>query len=192
LDLGLDRKENFVIAIRQPDGTLVQVPRLPRHDGLNRIGGVYIKAGDRHLQKLVLNEWYSFDQSGPYEVMIELRTQIVAESRTRVDTATTGILRFRIGLQSEERLQHACERLAEVAVSAASAADQIDAANALSYVNDPVGFWWMEWVLQRTDSVDPILIRGLTRIGNAAAQAVLAEVAAYPDPDRSRSVQVGG
>ena len=55
LDFGLDRQENFVVAIRQPDGTLVQVPPLPIHDGLNRIGRVSIKAGDHYAQKLVLN-----------------------------------------------------------------------------------------------------------------------------------------
>jgi hypothetical protein len=96
-----------------------------------------------------------------------------------------GISNLALGPENEERLQQACQQLAETAVSVYSVGP-LDAANALSYVNDPAGVWWMEWVLQRTDSVDPILIRGLTRIGNAAAQAVLAEVAAFPDPDRSR------
>ena len=134
----------------------------------------------------MLNEWYSFDQSGPYEVTIQLRTRIATESGTSVDTPTTGVLTFPIGPRSEERLQSACERLAEVTVGAASAGDRIDAAKALSYVNDPAGVWWMEWVLQRTDSVDPILIQGLSRIDNAAAEAVLAEVDAFPDPERSK------
>jgi hypothetical protein len=95
------------------------------------------------------------------------------------------VLTLRVGPENEERLQQACQQLAETAVSVYSVGP-LDAANALSYVNDPAGVWWMEWVLQRTDSVDPILIRGLTRIGNAAAQALLTEVAAFPDPDRSR------
>jgi hypothetical protein len=186
LDFGLDRKENFVIAIRQPDGSLVQAPPLPIHDGLNRIGRVSIMAGDRYEQKLVLNEWYSFDQSGPYEVTIQLRTRIVTQRRARVDAPTTGVLTFRISPRNDEQLHRACQRLAEVTVSASDAGDRIDAADALSYVHDPVGVSWMQWVLGRTDSVDPIMIRGLTRIGDTAAEAVLAELTASPDPERSR------
>jgi hypothetical protein len=148
---------------------------LPRHDGLNRIGRISIRSGDRYEQKLVLNEWSSFDQPGPYEVTIHLRTRIVTESGASVDATTTGVVTFRIDPRNDQRLQQSCQRLADVTVSASDTNEQLAAASALSYVNDPIGVWWMQWVLRNTDSVDPILIRGLTRIGDTAAQMVLAE-----------------
>jgi hypothetical protein len=64
LDLGLDRKENFIIEIGQPDGVRVQARQFPMHDGLNRRGRVSVASGDRYQQKLVLNDLSSFDQTG--------------------------------------------------------------------------------------------------------------------------------
>jgi len=88
--------------------------------------------------------------------------------------------------RNEERLQETCQRLAELKVSAFGVSEWIDAAHALSYVNDPIEIWRMQCVLWRTDKADATMIRGLSQIGDEAAQAVLAEVAAFPDPERSK------
>jgi hypothetical protein len=185
VDLGDDSKANFVIEIRKPDGVLFQAPPLPEHDGLHRRGRIPIPSRGRYDQKMVLNEWYSFDQPGSYEVTIQLRTRIVTGSGRSIDTMTTGVLTFGVAPRNEQLLQQACQRLAEITLNAIDANESIDAAHALSYVDDPIGVEWMAWVLERTDRSDAAMIRGLTRIGDVAAHAVLARAAASGDPVRS-------
>jgi uncharacterized glyoxalase superfamily protein PhnB len=190
LDLGLDRKENFIVEIGQPDGVRVQARQLPMHAGLNRRGKVSVAPGDRYQQKLVLNNLSSFDQTGTYQVTIRLRTPVLDENGRAVATPTTGAFTLLIAPRNEERLQRTCERLAQITVSAFEAEESLNSADALSQVKDPVGVWWMQWVLWRTDKVDSILTRGLSRIGDAAARAVLAEVAAFGDSERSEAARI--
>jgi hypothetical protein len=185
-NLGWNRTSAFALSIKHPDGTIVQAPA-PKADGPGWRGEVTVEEGASYSQQLLLNQWSSFEQVGPYQVEIRMAASIVTSRGTIVRRATTDHIQLQISGRNEGALDQLCRRLADTAWSSPNAGEGYEAALRLSYVNDPVGVRYMRYVLAATDRVDPVLFDGLRRINSAEARAVLAEAAQTGTGERART-----
>lgn len=66
-DLGQDFKENFLFMLKRPNGKTEQLPQLT-HDGFSVMGIVRIEPRHRYMQRVLLNEWTGFAETGEYVV----------------------------------------------------------------------------------------------------------------------------
>jgi len=183
-DVGYNRIASFAVSVTRPDGTVVQPPAPLPKNGVLRHGRFSLGAGTVYSQQLLLTEWLPLELPGLYQVQLALTTPI----RTRgsvLNVSSAGVVRFNIVERDEGRLNETCRRLADVVTGSQVSEEYLDAARALSYVNDPLGVRYMRAVLMKTDRVDSIILEGLSRINTPDARAVLAEMAQGQDSDRS-------
>lgn len=180
LRLGTDRKENFSLVIRRPDGSKHQRPPLPRREGAFRPGNVVVGPGERLRQQLLLDEWASFTTSGKYELDVRLSTPIELGSGARV-VPEPYHLSFKVLPRDEARLKAACERLVQQIESTNDVNKMNDAALALAHVDDPIVVPYLERALRSGKYVEGRVIEGLTRVGDEdAAQVLIAVVKESP------------
>ena len=79
--------------------------------------------------------------------------------------------------------------LLTVVVVVAVAGEASDAALALSFVDDAVVVRYLKEILSVTQALDPIVIRGLRRIGNADAKSALVDSAQSDHDERAALAQ---
>jgi hypothetical protein len=191
LQLGVDRKENFALAIQWPDGSTHERPSLPRREGAFGLGNVDLGPGERLRQQLLLNEWADFPGPGAYEIDVRLLTPIEMNSGAKI-VSEPYHASFNVLPRDEPRLKAACEKLAQQIESPnLNVRDMNDAASALAYVDDPVVVPYLERALRSGKYVETRVIDGLVRVGNEDAAQVLITVVkespAWP-PNRDTSV----
>jgi len=181
LDLGRDRKENFVLTVVQPDGTTISPPPR-RKGGFGRVGLVTIDGGQQYRQKLLLNEWVEFTSVGKYDIEVHLAQSVSSAQETVTDELFT----FRTSLMIRPRdpadLQEVCASLARQVESATSYESAAEPALALSYIRDPVAVPYLEAVLHARRLVDGLAIDGLERIANEDALRVLISALSIGEP----------
>jgi hypothetical protein len=171
VDLGGDRTDNLRVTLRQ--GSAAPAPSLRLATGGIRSGGEFsIAPGERYQQRLVLDDWFVFDRPGAYEVDIRLTTPIRTASGAPVSSSQGAVLRFEILPRSEAILRDTCARLTNTLVTSAAVADLDQAARELSAVRDPIAVAYISQVLDATDRVDFILVRGLVRVPGPEARAL--------------------
>ena len=186
VDLGWNRTDAFALSIQQPDGTIVQAPPpRPPMGGLGLRGEMTVKDGSSFSQKLLLNKWSTFEQVGLYQVEIRMSAKIVTSRGAIVRRPTNSVVQVEIGERDDNTLDEICRRLADTAWSTPNAAEFLDAALLLSYVNDPIGVRYMRYVLAATERVDSLILEGLRRINSEEARAVLAEAAQTGNGERA-------
>ena len=137
VDLGYDREGALEFSIVQPDGSTVTAPRLRRRQGISRLTELSLPPGEAYYQELLLNKWYPFGKPGNYRILMKLPTT-VSEGRgapSKADFAQE--LALQVGPRDERRLEKACENLVAAAMLT-NAETVLDAAHALSYVEDVV------------------------------------------------------
>ena len=174
LDLGQDRKGGFSFTITPPDGVRLKLS-MPAREGASRIGRLSIAPGDSYSQNLVLNEWYDFSITGKYKVEGHLTEPIVIGNGQGYQSDPGLYASIEIGPRNELSLSKTCDSLANQIEASDSYAQAIDSAVALSYVNDPIAVAYLRRALSAHKLVEPIVIVGLERIGNAEAVQALAD-----------------
>lgn len=180
LRLGVDRKENFSLAIQWPDGSEHKRPPLPRREGAFRLGNVDLGPGERLRHQLLLNEWADFPGAGEYQLDVRLLTPIEMSSGAKV-LAEPYHTSLKVLPRDESQLQAACERLVRQIESTYNVGGLHDAASALAHVDDPIVVPYLERALRSGKYVEEQIIGGLTRVGNeAAAQILIAVVKESP------------
>jgi hypothetical protein len=170
-DLGKDRKENFKIAVTPPTGDTMHLPQL-RRSGFGRLGDVVVPPGETYSQNLLLNELYSFTDTGLYEIEIELAGPAITNYAT-VGGQPVFHMRLEIQPRSAEVLASRCEDLASGIESSTSYERSAERALALSYINDPVAVPYLQRALVANKLVEPVAITGLGRIATADAARAL-------------------
>lgn len=189
LDLGHNRKSNLEFTITQPDGTVVQAPRLSE-EGLGRVGRLTLGLGKSYTQRVLLNEWYQFPQPGAYKLKAVLVTPIRTESGLVVNTEKSTTLDLEVLPVNLEKLSRVCQKLAATAINLSNTTEAIDASLALSYVPDPVAVQYLREILEKA-SVEPkrYAAYGLGRISNRDAIETLIAALNTPDSDLSSVVR---
>jgi hypothetical protein len=175
IDLGRGRIENLLFSITSPDGTVQQLPQL-RRSGFNRVGTLTINPGQSYHQQIVLNEWFSFNDVGKYNIALRLAKPASADGRTIANSGSASV-RLEVQPRNEAILSGRCQELARAVETSISYEDAANSALALSYVNDPAAVPSLKRVLRSNKLVEPIAIEGLERIANKEAVNTLLPVA---------------
>jgi hypothetical protein len=175
LQLGVDRKENFSLVIRRPDGSEQKRPPLPRREGVFRHGKVNLGPGDRLRHQLLLDEWASLSTPGEYGLEVRLLTPIEMSSGAQF-MAEPYRSRFTVMPRDEAQLKAACERLVQQIESTDVVEKMQGAAAALALVDDPIVVPYLERALRTGKYVEHQAIEGLARIGNEDAALILMAV----------------
>ena len=81
------------------------------------------------------------------------------------------------------QLERVSRKLADTAIGAATLEESMQAANALSYIQDPVAVPSLARVLQQGSLVEQYAVDGLGRIGTPEAIAALEAAQNHPDED---------
>lgn len=172
LDLGQDRKQNFVFDVNFPDGTTGSDLRKALHDGLAASGEVSVAAGERYTQTLLLNEWVNFNAPGMYVVDVDVATpmQLGDGSAAPIPRFVT---RVNVLPRDNQRLTRILTALTEQISAERSVGRARDLALALSYVRDPIAVPFLREAYKRNRYVESEVIEGLERIGDNTAVETL-------------------
>jgi hypothetical protein len=174
LDLGEDRKGAFSFTLIKPDGVKVELPRFAR-EGISRIGKISIRPGETFSQNLLLNEWYEFTQPGKY-ILRGTLTQPIFTASGPLNEKDKGFEKtLEIGPRDELALTKTCDSLAAKIETSSSYEEALGAAQALSYVRDPIAVAYLRRAMNARKLVEPIAISGLERIANEEAVQALGE-----------------
>jgi hypothetical protein len=171
IDLGRDRKENFKITLTTPTDEKIHLKQVQKN-GLTRIPGVTIAAGENYHQTLVLNEWYDFKQIGSYKIQVELGKPLLSNGAV-VAGEEPFDLTVNVDPRDETTLANRCGSLAADIIAFPSYEVAAERALALSYVNDPVAVPYLKRILLANKLVEPIAIEGLERIATPDAVQAL-------------------
>lgn len=174
LDLGPDRKGNFVLDVVEPDGR--KVHSVFEKDGISMVGKISVGSHESYVQKLLLNEWFALSKVGKYQVEITLTSAVLGVDGNSLAVGTRGHVSIEVTQKDIEQLSRVCAMLLDRILKAPSYADATAAASELSYVDDPIAIRPLEKALTGGRMVEKIAIAGLERIGNREAVEVLISV----------------
>ena len=137
VDLGYDREGNFKFSILQSDGSMTRPQDLPWRNGISRPGQLQLPPGQTHWQRLLVDKWYAFSKPGSYGIALTLVTTIRKNSGPPAKAEFSEQLTLKVKERDEKRLEQVCEHLSTAAMLM-NAETALDAAHALSYVQDVV------------------------------------------------------
>lgn len=174
-DLGLNGKANLEFAITEPEDSKTVTSRLS-DEGFGSVGRIVLGPNQTFTGKFLLNEWYDFAKSGTYQVTPKLSGPVTKEDGTPVNTTTSANFAVEIKTRNAERLALLSQQLADLAVAAPGLAEAMDAALALSYIDDPVAVPFLRRLLIGETMVEGFATNGLARIANSEAVDALIAV----------------
>jgi hypothetical protein len=182
LDLGSDRKGNLAFTITDPGGRRVPLPRKIQ-EGMSRIGRMTLRPGETYKQKILLDEWYSFEAPGTYSIEVTLASPAQTTIGKIITVLPSKPVSIRIVPRDPARLKDVCEKLAKTAIEATDVQTAMEAAAALSYVRDPIAVPFLESVLKEAKLVRAYALTGLARIANGEAVRALIAATREEDPE---------
>ena len=107
LDLGQDYKESFLFTVNRPDGSQIRLPQYSVN-GIALLGELSLKAEEVYTQKILLNEWFDFPETGRYEIQVRLAKPIQTQEGNEIgivaDTHISLEITPRDAEQFEERV----------------------------------------------------------------------------------------
>jgi len=173
VDLGRDRKQNFLFFVTTPNGDRVQLPEI-RKSGFSRSGVVNLNAAESYRQPLLLNEWREFDKTGRYQIEVSMTGSIRVEKSEQPEGRLASRFSIEILPLNQPELKNVCADLEGVIESSQSYEEAAQAASALSYVEDEIAIPYLRRALLATKLVEPFAVQGLERIGTFEAVRALA------------------
>jgi hypothetical protein len=187
VDLGLNKKANLELTIWEPAGGVTT--RRLSSEGIGASGEVSVPSGEERAQRLLLNEWYEFRQIGTYRIQMTLLDDpFVTSGAADADRPSTEFSVV-IGPRDPAQLERVCQELADRAIGGATLEESMDAANALSYIRDPLAVESLVRVLQEGSLVEHYAVDGLGRIGSPEAIAALEAAQGHPDEEVRAAVR---
>ncbi len=180
-DPGYD-KEGIDIKVTDPKG-LVQKKQSPvPHEGMRFSNAVHVEPGSTSVTSLLLNDWFSIDEVGEYQIDVTLYppNEIRAHGKDGISASLT----LEVLPRDDARLESACADLAKRIKSAPSASAALAAAEALSKVDDPIAVPFLVEVLGRKNFA-PLMIGALAHMKTDAALNALTSAAHSNDQETS-------
>jgi hypothetical protein len=172
IDLGHNFKSGVTVTVTRRGGAPVTAPP-PSEEGFGAVGRVEIAPAGKYTRRLVLNEWYDFEQVGSYYVQLGLAAPALTADGRKVEVATSNTVAFQVKARDPEVLRERCEDLAAQIMSARSYSEAADATLTLNYIADPVAVPYLEKALSSGQMVEPIAVAGLERNGSREAVEAL-------------------
>jgi len=209
VDLGRNSDSGFRAKLTRPDGKVVDRLHSESPDEIFVLGVESVPPLNTFAKRLLLNKWFVFDAPGRYALDVELTIPILVNPSLDAEqyvlreldvelskpilvngvaapSPTAGHVEFTVRDRNLTHLTALCEELQRRA--AVLGPGRRDAAEALSYVNDPVAVPYLKAMLGDNANED-LVIDGLARIGGAAAVEALISQTDHPDlPVRTRVI----
>lgn len=174
IDLGDDRKRNLVLTVTSPDRK-ERTLRVAEHEGLARIGRVEVQAGETYSQHLLLNEWIEFAAVGVYRIVVRFRGPIKLHDGTMAELGPA-VLLASVTDKNSEGLTDFCRKALQELLAAKTYADAEQAAQWLSYTDDPIAVPYLGRAFETPYPIHSLLVAGLERIGTDDSIRVLLEI----------------
>lgn len=165
IDLGEDREAGFDFALILPEGKRILLSRRPT-EGISRRGDVSIGPQQTYSQRLIVNEWFRFSIPGKYVLEAKLENPVETEGGRVIAANTSSTIEFNMKPANQESLRRTAAFLAQKVIESRSYQQAVDAATALSHVEDPVAVPYLRKGLVSYKMVAPIIIDGLVRIAS--------------------------
>ena len=190
---GRHGKSAFEFLLTPPGGLVALDVRYPtdRDGGLAMVPVETLAPGETYKQRLLLNEWYDFSTPGAYTVQM-------VNSSSPFETTTADLTALplhiekivvRIGPRDHGQLGRVCRDLLAVVLADRPLQERVDAADALSRVQDPVAIPYLKEIIEKSfSSIQPYGFHGLGRIGNAEATEILIASMSIGDRELQRMV----
>lgn len=172
VDLGHNRKSNLAFTIAKGDGPAIPLPKLSE-DGFGAMGIITLLPTEQYHQALLLDEWYRFESVGAYRIEVHLSEPVRTQSGRLVMAQGSQALPLQIRSRDADRLAEVCRRLARAATEPSNVVVATEAAQALSYVRDPVAVPYLQSVLTNGRLVRPYAVVGLGWVANHEAIGIL-------------------
>jgi hypothetical protein len=180
-DLGVNRTANFEVVVTGPDGKTLA--RRLDSGGFGRSGELSLGAGETFASTLLLNQWNDFAAVGDYKVKITLLGAVTSLHGEALADHPSQELYVQVEPRDAQRLTQICGDLADAAITAPTMSERMEAAETLSYVNDPVAVPHLIRVLNQGTFVEQYAVEGLGRIASPQAIGALWGAMTHPDPD---------
>ena len=172
-DFGRNSKSSFAFSLTLPDGRLIDVA-YPRGDGgLSMITPRSLASGETYKQRLLLNEWYDFSAPGTYTIQLKTDASFQTATGRIAEPQPIEKIVVRIGPRDDGQVGRVCRDLLALALADGPGRERMEAAEALSRIQDPVAIPYLKQILEKGVSVQHYGIQGLARIGNTEAIEVL-------------------
>lgn len=181
-NLGKNDKSNFSVTVTRPNGALVRVPRI-NDAGFGSIGKHSLDPSGSYSQNLLMNQWFDFNEIGRYRIEISLDGPIERVSGKRVDAQVNNVFTIQIEPRNPAKLKEKCEGLFKIIETSNSYSEVIEAATALSFINDEVAIPYLKNTLHSDKPVGTIALTGLGRIANEDATGIIKEALHDPRKD---------
>jgi len=184
VDLGLNRTAAFVISFSHDDGRMLAsrisvgiVPPSPYFvapDIVTRAPTFTVGAAQIYRQRLLLNNWFSFDRAGSFQVDLDMPSPIFSQEGARL-TVAGGSFRTLIEVDPYDprRLSDKCSKLLQEITNTDLANDRLEFGTALTSVEDPVAVPYLLRLLTDTIIAERRAIAMLERIGTREAVEAL-------------------
>lgn len=166
-DVGQSSEESYRITVTRPDGELVAAAKPLWAQGPDVLAGVKsaeIAPGQSYTRSVLLNEWFSFDATGRYEVSVAVH-------------GVDGVATFEVEVspKDDDRLRSLCERLASGERAPRWGGDQVPE-RVLSFVADEVAIPYLVKMASADGFTSGLGEEGLVRIGDLPAVSALASL----------------
>jgi hypothetical protein len=158
-------------------------------EGFGILGKHSLNPGGTYVEKLLLNEWYEFPKMGSYRIKMTLLNDDPVTSRTANLPRPSTEFSVQIGPHDPTALEAVCLGLADQAIDGETLEGRIEAADALSYIRDPLAVDSLIRVLWQGSLVAHYAVDVLARIGNLEALAALEAATDHPDEDVRSTVR---
>ena len=186
LNLGTDFTGGLLVTVVTPEGTVVRTPPKEPH-GLQALGIVTVKSGERYTHEFIVDEWYDFNRVGKYQVQAALRFPITIDDRPFVPKETA-LEQVVITEHDDVALKRRCDELVTKIIATTSVDVAGTAARALSAINDPIAIPYLIRALMSPFLyAQGIAVTGLSRFKTREAILALIPVATGSGPHSSEA-----
>jgi hypothetical protein len=188
---GRNSKSSLEFLLTPPDGLVALDVRYPRDPdgGLALVGTESLAPGETYKQRVLLNEWYDFSTPGAYTVQLKTDASFGTANGGIAQPLPIEKIVVRIGPRDDGQLGRVCRDLLALALADRPVQERVDAADALSRVQDPVAIPYLKEIIEKGfSSIQPYGFQGLGRIGNAEATEILIANLSIRDRELQRMV----
>jgi hypothetical protein len=161
LDLGKNYRGNLLVTVSRPDGSVGRSAETS--EGIYVPGKVALKPGGAYSDKLLLNEYESFDKTGIYKIGVSLKKEVTTDP----SAAPQGKLEaeVKVGPRDPERLTSVCSGLLGKILSKGAGATT--AASGLSHIHDKICFPQLSQALHGATGYRRAVIIGLASMDDS-------------------------
>jgi len=179
----------FDLSVTEPGGRTLQADTM-LHGGLRHVGRVSAPAGGSYAQKLLVSRRYQFTKPGDYKLKFRPSGPVRTASGETIPFSPQE-LTLSVGPRDPVRLGEICRSLAKAAAGYGDYGALREAADTLSFVQDPAAIPYLAQVLGYHNYVSEIAVDGLVRIGSPEALEVLRSNSSTANPDLKMKIEGG-